>query len=188
MRAVARPAQRAADAGTVVLGADQNEIWQVAGTPSSSSYGPPNASEAMDVDINITYLQNNQQNIQQNNQFVEMHNYDVDATANIQQIAVVGVDPQVALQLQQQAHQAEAQTAQVVAAASQEVTQVRAQAQQVADRASQEVDRARTQAQQATDQAQATVSGVITEGRAAVAAAQGEAAAASATAKAACSS
>ena len=100
MRAVPRPDRRAADAGTIVLGADQQEIWQVAGAAAPGSYGPPNASEAMDVDIEINYLQNNQQNnhVQINLQeFIDMHQTEVNATANIQQVAVVGVDPQVAL-------------------------------------------------------------------------------------------
>ena len=191
-RAVARPSQRADNAGTIVLGANDQEIWQVAGVPSSASFGPPNMSDAMDSDLGATFIQNNvQSNPQQNNvqfnlqEFIEMHQHDVNATANIQQTAVIGVDPQVALQLQQQAHQAEVQTTQVITAASQEVHLARAQAQHVADQASQEVDRARAQAQQATDQAQATVSGVVSEGRAAVAAARGEAAVATATAQAA---
>ena len=66
-------ARRAADAGTIVLGASDQDLWQVAASPSS--YGPQTQHEAMEEEFESleefprTSIMNNQLNMDiQNNQ------------------------------------------------------------------------------------------------------------------------
>jgi hypothetical protein len=124
---------------------------------TSLPHGPPTADADMEVDLDgINFQQNN---IQQNNyQQINFEN-----TSNLQQVAVVGVDPNIALQLQQRAADAEQVVTQVAAAAEREVTASRQQAQE----AQGQVARVSVEAEQIVNQ-------TVSDGRAAVAAAQSE--------------
>ena len=93
--------RRAADAGAIVLGASDQDLWQVAAAPSE--YGPPPSH--METD-----LEGAPQTIIQNNKQLNM----IDAST-LQAIVQVGVDPAIALQLQCEADDAQAKATAIAA-------------------------------------------------------------------------